>query len=243
MFATIVAWQVCNSTGQRTPAIYQSYLPDERNHPAYTAQRTRTRTYKNAQHTAAHATMDVRSRHRTSPRSTRFVLGKASECRRRSRSCHVDPLSRRREVAHGVLCPSPKPEHFFFSLRREERSRFFVVCFLHTSRRHTFDLDTEYTHGQRASRRARPVNIDGDLRNFMWTHGVGVERLLVMSYALCPNSKNSYFLYHRRWIEILCHLLSTHQRSNVFFLDSLQAPAIYHRPSCEVCDPRMGRSP
>ena len=61
------------------PATYQSYLPKRRNHPAYIAHRTRTRTHQNAQHTAAHATMDVRSRHITNPRSTRFVLGKASE--------------------------------------------------------------------------------------------------------------------------------------------------------------------
>ena len=116
-----------------TPAIYQSYLPDGRNHPAYIAHRTRTRTYKNTHHTAAaHATIGVRSRHRTNPRSTRFVLGKASEHRRRPRSYHVDPLSRRREVAHGVLCSSPKPEQTFFRLG-EERWRFFVVCFLHTS--------------------------------------------------------------------------------------------------------------
>ena len=86
-----------------TPAIYPSHLSDGRNHAAYIARRTRTRTYKNAQHTAAHPTMDVRTRHRTSPRSTRFVLGKASEYRRRPRRYHVDSLSRRREVAHGVL--------------------------------------------------------------------------------------------------------------------------------------------
>ena len=79
-----------------TPAIYQSYLPDGRSHPAHIAHRTRTRTYRNAQHTAAHATIDVRSRHRTNPRSTRFVLGKGSENRRRPRSYHVDTLSRRR---------------------------------------------------------------------------------------------------------------------------------------------------
>ena len=88
-----------------TPAIYQSYLPDGRNHPAYIAHRTRTRTYKNAQHTAALSTIktfdvDIEL---TNPRSTRFVLGKASEHRRRPRSYHVDPLSRRREVAHGIL--------------------------------------------------------------------------------------------------------------------------------------------
>ena len=93
-------WQVCNSTGQRTPAIYQSnhcinpshashlpiISPRWANHPAYIAHRTRARTYKNAQDTAAHAAMDVRSRHRTNPRSTRFVLGEASEYRRRPRS-------------------------------------------------------------------------------------------------------------------------------------------------------------
>ena len=133
--------QVCNNTGQRTPAIYQSYLPDGRNHPAYITHRTRTRTYKNAQNPAAHATIDVRSRHRTNPRSTRFVLDKASECRRRPQSGHMDSLSRRREVAHGVLRSWPKPEQTFFSPK--QRSRFLVVCFLHTSRRYTFDLDME----------------------------------------------------------------------------------------------------
>ena len=93
-----------------TPAIYQSYLPDGRNYPAYicVAHRTRTGTYKNAQHTAAHATTDIQSRHRINPRSTRFVLDKARECRRWLRSYHVDPLSRRREVVHGVLRSSPK---------------------------------------------------------------------------------------------------------------------------------------
>ena len=48
-----------------TPAIYQSFLPDGRNHPSYISHRTRTRTHKNAQHTAALETTDVRSRHRT----------------------------------------------------------------------------------------------------------------------------------------------------------------------------------
>ena len=132
--------QVCNirdrerqpSTNQitaitrATPAIEQSYLPDGRNHPAYIAHRTRTRTYQNAQHTAAHAKMDVRSRHRTSPRSSRFVLGKASEYRRRSRSYHVHPLSRRREVAHGVLCSSPKSEQTFFFA--SERRQIEILC-------------------------------------------------------------------------------------------------------------------
>ena len=41
---------------------------------------------------------------------------------------------------------------------------------------------------------------------------------------------------HRRWIGIFCHLFSTHQRSKKFFSDAWQAPAIYHRPTCELCD-------
>ena len=124
-----------------TPAIYQSYLPDGRNHPAYIAHRTCRRTYKNAHHTAAHATMDVRSRHRTSPRLTRFVLGKASEYRRRSRSYHVDPLSRRREVAHGVLCSRPNLNKLFFSPRSSsERRGIEIFCRLFSTDQPTTQL-------------------------------------------------------------------------------------------------------
>ena len=42
-----------------------------------------------------------------------LISGKATEYRRRARSCTVDPLSRRREVAYGVRS-SPKPEHTIF---------------------------------------------------------------------------------------------------------------------------------
>ena len=58
----------------------------------------------------AHVTIDLRSRHRINPRATRFVLGKDNECRWRPRRYQVDPWSRRREVARGVLRSSPKPE-------------------------------------------------------------------------------------------------------------------------------------
>ena len=137
-------------------------------------------------------------------------------------------------TASYVLCPNLNK--LFFS-PREEGSRFFVACFLPTSRRYTFDLDVESTHGQPASCRARTVNIDDDLQKSMWIHGLGGETLLLTSYALCPNTKNAYFC-HRRWIEISCNLFSIHRRSNAW-----QAPAIYHRPSCELCGPRVGRSP
>ena len=75
-------------------------------------------------------------------------------------------------TASYVLCPNLNK--LFFS-PREEGSRFFVACFLPTSRRYTFDLDVESTHGQPASCRARPVNLNDDLQSSMWIHGVGGE--------------------------------------------------------------------
>ena len=48
-------------------------------------------------------TIDRRSRHRIDARSTRFVSGKASECRWRPWRYQEDPWSRGGEVAHGVL--------------------------------------------------------------------------------------------------------------------------------------------
>ena len=88
--------------------------------------------------------------------------------------------------------------------------------FFYTSRRHTFDLDTRYTHGQRASCRARPANIGSDLQKFMQMHGLGGERWLVMSYALCPNPKNAYFLPSEmdRFFFVICFL---HTSGQMFF--------------------------
>ena len=144
--------QIAVST-RATPAIYQSYLPDGRNHPAYTAHRTRTRTYQNAQHTAAHATIDVRSRHRTNPRTTRFVVGKANENRRRPRSYHVDPLSRRREVAHGVLSSSPKPEQTIFSPRSSSERRWIeIFCRLFSTHQPTTHIRSRYRINPRPTR-------------------------------------------------------------------------------------------
>ena len=54
--------------------------------------------------------MGLRSRHRSNPWPTRFVLGKAGGSRRRPRRDQVNPWSRGREVARGVLCSSPKTE-------------------------------------------------------------------------------------------------------------------------------------
>ena len=76
--------------------------------------------------------------------------------------------------------------------RRSDRD-VFVVCFLHTSRRNSFDLDIESTRGQPASCRARPVNIDDELENSMWIHGLGGETLPAVSYALFPNLEKYLF--------------------------------------------------
>ena len=59
------------------------------------------------------------------------------------------------------------------------------------------------------------------------------------SYALLPNLKKIYF-WHRRGIENLCRLFSTHQRPNVFVSNAWPAPATYHRLRSERCDQRVG---
>ena len=202
--------QVGNSTGQRTPAIYQSnhginashasHLPiisprwakSPRIHSTWC---TRTRTHKNAQHTAARATMNVRSRHVTNPRSTHYVVGKASECRRRPRSYHIDPLSRRGEVAHGVLCFSPKPEQTFFSpWSSSERRGIDIFCRLFSTHQPTTHLRSRYRIKPRSTRFVSGKASEYRWRpNFMWIHGLGGERLLVMPYAPCPNPKNASF--------------------------------------------------
>ena len=61
----------------------------------------------------AHATIDLQSRHRINPQPTRFVSGKANECRWRPRKYQVDPWSRRREVARGVLFPKLEKRSIF----------------------------------------------------------------------------------------------------------------------------------
>ena len=57
------------------------------------------------------------------------------------------------------------------------------------TRRSTFDLDIESTHGQPGSCRARPVNVKDDLEHVRWIRGLGGEKLSTASYALLPNLK------------------------------------------------------
>ena len=80
--------------------------------------------------------------------------------------------------------------------------------------------------------------MDGDLPNFMWIHGLGGERLLVMSYALCPNPKNAYFLP----LEIDGDFVSS-----VFYTPAVKCFFSGRRPpyitGLRVTDPRVGRSP
>ena len=58
----------------------------------------------------AHATIDLRSRHGINPRPTRFVPGKANECRWQPRRYQMDPWSMAREFSRGFLRFSPKPK-------------------------------------------------------------------------------------------------------------------------------------
>ena len=63
----------------------------------------------------------------------------------------------------------------------------------HLTRRYPFDLDTEATHGQPGSCRARPVNVDDGLEDIRGIRGLGGEKLPAASNALLPNLKKSLF--------------------------------------------------
>ena len=63
------------------------------------------------------------------------------------------------------------------------------------------------------------------------------------SYALLPNLNKMSIFCHRRGIENLCRLFSTHPWTNVCVSDAWPVPATYHRPCCGHCDQRVGRSP
>ena len=96
------------------------------------------------------------------------------------------PGGERLPTASYALCPNLKKLRYFFCL--EKRDQDFLSSVFYTPADDT-PLDVESTHGQPASCRARPDNIDDDLQNRMWIHGLGGERLPAMSYALCPNLK------------------------------------------------------
>ena len=110
------------------------------------------------------------------------------------------------------------------------------------TRRYAFDLDIETTHGQPASCRAMPVNVDDGLEDIKCIRGQGGEKLPAAPHALLPNLKKGLFC-HRRGIKNCCRLFSTQQRPNVFVSDASPAPATYHRSFCKHCDQRVGRSP
>ena len=75
-------------------------------------------------HQQLHSTIDLRSRHRINQRSARFVSDKASEGG--SRRYRVDPSSRGRKVARGVLHSSPNPaKSFLFCFCRDFHAAFF----------------------------------------------------------------------------------------------------------------------
>ena len=110
------------------------------------------------------------------------------------------------------------------------------------TRRQAFDLDIESTHGQPASCRASPVDVDDGLEDIRWIRGLRGEKLPAASYALLLNLKKGPFLPSERDREF-CGLFSTQQRPNAFVSDAWPAPTTYHRSFSEHCDQRVGRSP
>ena len=76
-----------------------------------------------------HVTTDPRSRHKLNPRPTRFLSGKTNECRWRPRPYQVDPWSRSREVARGILHSSPKSGKGPICLQPEKDQQFVPSVF------------------------------------------------------------------------------------------------------------------
>ena len=71
--------------------------------------------------------------------------------------------------------------------------RFHVENCQHAYQKQLTDLDTEATHGQPGSCRARPVNVDDGLEDIRWIRGLGGQKLPTASNALLPNLKKGLF--------------------------------------------------
>ena len=135
--------------------------------------------------TTAHATIGLRSRDRINPRPTRFVSGKAGECRWRPRRYQVDPWSRGENLpaASYALLPNLKKGLF---LAIGEGSSFFVACFVHSSAQ----MCLFQTPGQ------RPPSITGHFVKTVTRGWVGapnerapcrfMAQSLVLSIDVCP---------------------------------------------------------
>ena len=145
------------------------------------------------QHKAAHATIELRSRHRTNPRSIQ-----SAPCRARPVNIY-DGLEdimwirglrgERLPPASYALRPNLQKILFFFPSERDQDFS------LHTSGRQAFELDIESAHVQPASCQARPVDVDDDLEEFMQIRGLVGERLPTGSYALRPNLNFLFYFW------------------------------------------------
>ena len=73
-----------------------------------------------------------------------------------------------------------------------------------------------------------------------WSRGREVARDVLRSFL--KREKNAYFLPSERDQGFLSSVLYT-PAAKCIFSDAWQAPATYHRPSCELCDHRVGEAP
>ena len=88
------------------------------------------------------------------------------------------------------------------------------------TRRLILELDTELTHGQRASYRARPMNIQDVREVTIGIRGLGGERLAPASYARRPNLQNGFVFRHPRGIKSFSRLSFTKQLPEVCVSDA-----------------------
>ena len=131
--------------------------------------------------------MGLPPRRMINPRPTRFVSGKAIECRGRPRRYDVDPSSGWREVARDEELPTYVLIKVIIVLLYVASRRARSIVIYHKKTQHTaaqymwrwaFHLDIWSTHDQPASCRARPLNVEDGLEDTMWSHRLGGDRLL-----------------------------------------------------------------
>ena len=148
-------WHVCrqvrNSTGQRTPAIYQSYLPDGRITP-----HTQHIVHVH-EHIKTHSTLQLMRRW-----TFDLDIELSQPASHWARPVNIDDgievitcircLGGER-FAHGVLCSSPTPEQTFFSLRSSsERRGIDTFCRLFSTHQPTTHLRSRYRINSRSTR-------------------------------------------------------------------------------------------
>ena len=133
----------------------------------------------------------------------------------------------------------PNLTNFFSCRRSSDRGGIEIVCRLFSTHQPTTHLrsrhrinprSTRFVSGNAGAYRWRPPKC----YVYQWSTGREVARDVLRSFSQFPRPEKCPFFFHWRWIEMFSRQFSTQQRSNLIFADAWQAPAVYHRPTCEL---------